>query len=276
MEMQGTDNGKLMTCLTLSDFIDTSNTENLVSPRENDRVLLETNDISSTSQRESSNINRDKGKKDNMNEKRKRDESQSIQIMNVSEKNQKGYSSCSQQETSASFDIRNCDPGAITDLTSSDKVLVQLKTEGDYELKQLSTFHSELNQNSVLTDHEMITLKRGKETSPFMENYSMNTSPGYLDELSDEATLESHIAKVQLLEGLRLCGKTDSEIGDQTATSEDNKIATDRILHQESNSSPLQKFSVQSQVGTVELPKKRRLESKTDVNDSNTGKTSLR
>ncbi|XP_060719212.1 uncharacterized protein coro1cb isoform X2 [Tachysurus vachellii] len=228
----------------------------LVSPRENNCVLLETNDISFTSQQEDNNIKSDKGKRDNMNEKIKRKTSQSVQILNVpgnhdcslgksEEKevcfttggsciNQKDYSSCS-QETTAS------DPGAVKDLTNSDEVLVQLKFEEGF-INRSSAFHSGLNQNSALTDHEIITLKHGKETSKFMENYTMNTSPGYVDELSDEVTLETHIVP--------------------------------NIILQESNSSPLQKlssdFSVQSQVGAGEVPKKRRLESNKEVNYSNT------
>lgn len=44
-----------------------------------------------------------------------------------------------------------------------------------------------------------------------MENYSMIISPGHLDELRDKVsvTLKPQIAKVQLFEGLWLCGKRD-------------------------------------------------------------------
>lgn len=193
MEMQETDSIKLMTNLTLSDFIDPPNmSECLVSSRENDCVLPETNDISSISHRQRSNINRDEGRRDNMNdtEKRKRDESLPITVLNVSENqgcslskgkekalcvtadvcraNHRDYSSkhiCSQQETSASFDLTNSDPEANTYLTSPDEVLVQLKIQEDFELKGSNTFQSDLNQNNVLTDHEMIMLKHGKGTN---------------------------------------------------------------------------------------------------------------
>ncbi|MCI4394485.1 hypothetical protein PGIGA_G00169250 [Pangasianodon gigas] len=307
MEMQEMDSAKLMTDLTLSDFTDPPNmSECLISSRENDCALLETNGISSTSYRQSSNINRDEGRRDSMNdtEKRKKDESLPITVLNVSDNedcslgkgkekessfsadmgriNQRSYSSkhsCSQQETSASFDLTNSDPEVITDLNSSDEVLVQLKIEEAFELKESSTSHSDLNQNSVLTDHELIMLKHGKDTSTFMENYPMAISHGHLDELSDQlpVTLEPHIAKVQLFEGLRLCGKRDCEIVYQTdvySPSAELKIAPDRVLHQKSNNSPLQKLSincsVESHVGTGEALKKRRLESNKEVNDTNT------
>lgn len=115
-----------------------------------------------------------------------------------------------------------------------------------------------------------------------MENYTMTISPGHLDELRDKVsvTLKPHIAKVQLFEGLWLCGKRDCEIIYQTAVcspSAEIKIAPDRVLHQESNSSPLQELSsnrsIESKVGIGEAPKKRRLESNKEMNDDNTGKT---
>lgn len=300
MERQETDSATLMTNISLSNFIDTPNMS--YTSRENDCTLLETNNISSTSHRQSSNINRDE---DNMNdtEKRKRDESLPITVLDVSENqdcslnkgkekalcvitdtcriNQRDYlskHSCSEQETSASSDLRNSE--AITDFTSSDEVLVHLKIEKDFDLKGSSTFHSDLNQNIVLTDHEMIMLKHGKETSTFMENYSMTILPGHLDELSNKITLESHTAK--LYEGLRLCGKRDCEILYEKAVyspSAEIKVAPDRDLYQESNRPPLQKLSsncsIESQVGTGEAPKKRRLESNKEVNNANKGKTYL-
>lgn len=88
MEMQETDSTKLMTNLTLSDFVDPPNiSECLVSSRENDCVLPETNAISSISPRQSSNINRNEGRRDNMNdtEKRKRDEALHITVLDASE-----------------------------------------------------------------------------------------------------------------------------------------------------------------------------------------------
>ncbi|KAF4073141.1 hypothetical protein AMELA_G00255410 [Ameiurus melas] len=299
MERQETDRATLMTNISLSDFIDPSNmSECLYTSRENDCTLLETKNISSTSHRQSSNINRDE---DNINdtEKRKRDESLPIMVLNVSDNqdcsldkgkekalcvtadtctiNQRDYSSkhsCSQQEITGSTDLRNSDSEAITDFASSDEVLVQLKIEKDFDLKGSSIFHSDLNQKSVLTDHEMIMLKHGKETSTFMENYSMTILPGHLDELSNKIALESHTAK--LCEGLRLCGKKDCEIVYQTAVyspSAEIKVAPDRDLYQESNSSPLQKLSsncsIESQVRTGEAPKKRRLETNKKVNNAN-------
>lgn len=61
--------------------------------------------------------------------------------------------------------MTNSDPKANTYLTSSDEVLVQLKIQEDFELKGSSTFQSDLNQNNVLTDHEMIMFKHEKGTN---------------------------------------------------------------------------------------------------------------
>lgn len=72
----------------------------------------------------------------------------------------------------------------------------------------------------------------------------------------------------------------ETEIVYQTAVcspSAEIKITPDRVLHQESNSSPLQELSsnhsIESKVGVGEALKKRRLETKKEMNDDNTGKT---
>lgn len=87
MEMQETDNAKLMINLNMSDFTDPPKMpECLVSSRENDCVLFEIDDIS-TYHRESCDINRDEEGRDNVNdmEKRKSEDSLPITVLDVPE-----------------------------------------------------------------------------------------------------------------------------------------------------------------------------------------------
>lgn len=241
MEMQESDKE--------SDFIDPPNmSEGLVSPREFECVLL--NNISSTSHRESSNINMDKEEKANIKDKSKMDDSLSFQIdcsfgkgeekalcftTDGSCINQRDYSSFSQRKTPEFFDLTNCKPEVTADFTNSNEVLVQLKIEEAFELKQPGTFHLDLNQTSVLTN-------------------KIITSPGHQDILS-EVTLKPHIP-------LTTFGIESPE----------------EILPQESNSFPFQElsnhFSIPSQVETGEAPNKRRIKSNKEVNND-TGKTSF-
>lgn len=86
--MQETDSAKLMTTLTLSAFMDPPiMSQCQISSRENDCVLLETDDILLPYHRQSSIINSDEERRENMNdiEKRKRDESLPITLLDVPE-----------------------------------------------------------------------------------------------------------------------------------------------------------------------------------------------
>lgn len=88
MEMEETDSAKLMTNLILTDIRDPPIMPELqVNSRENDCLLLETDDISTTNQRKTSNINMNEERKDHVNdmEKRESDEPLPIDVLNVPE-----------------------------------------------------------------------------------------------------------------------------------------------------------------------------------------------
>ncbi|KAI4875747.1 hypothetical protein NFI96_024261 [Prochilodus magdalenae] len=123
-------------------------------------------------------------------------------------------------KTSTSLDLSDFDPGDNVDTTSSEDILVQLKIEEDTEPKNAETFHSELNQNDLLTDpfrmastnQDTARLKHGNDVATLMEKCSTIMPFGNIAKLGAKnvPTAEPLTAKVGVSGSLSLCAKRDS------------------------------------------------------------------
>ncbi|XP_026875846.2 uncharacterized protein coro1cb isoform X1 [Electrophorus electricus] len=281
-EQQQADSAKGMTNKTLSQPQNTLNLPGISCPTdttEDDFVLLETDDIWFLSPSQRGSMTREQRSLDNMkdskcegdaclpapgmniskNQKRNSGKGKDKTLYvsaHVPELAQKGYSSkysSSQQGTHSLLDSCFPDSEVVTDPTGSDNVLVQLKTEEDFEPKELSTFHMDLNQNDTLTDsysmassnQVITTLKHGKQASALMEKHSAIVPSGNLAELRAKnipATVEPHIAKVGVSEALSLCVNKNRGPGYQTdlhSPAEESKMTLTAVQAEASNSSPL-------------------------------------
>ncbi|XP_036418861.1 uncharacterized protein LOC118802422 [Colossoma macropomum] len=146
------------------------------------------------------------------------------------------------------------------------------------ELKDIGTFHSDLNLNDLLTDpfnmastnQDVTRLKHGKDILTLMEKCSTAVPFGNLAKLGAKkvVTAEPPTAKVGVSRALLLSVKRDCGPVYQTALScplVEIKIAPDKNLTEKSSVSPLHEIlvsgSVDSHVGARESSIIRRLES---------------
>ncbi|XP_076867418.1 uncharacterized protein coro1cb isoform X2 [Brachyhypopomus gauderio] len=152
---------------------------------------------------------------------------------------------------------QTCNSGKdLTDAADSDDVLVQLKIEEDFKPKELSTFHSDVNQTDTLTDSCSMASsnqgktrrKHGKQSPSLMEKHSATVPSGKLAELSAKnvsATVEPHVAGVGVSGALSQFVSRDGEPGYQPALccpALESKMALNGDPAKAGNSSPLDEF----------------------------------